>query len=129
MKRTRIFCFITIIFCFCYSCTYEKAEPECYPPDVVSYSGNIQPIFDASCATVGCHSGAHPEGGLNLTAAVSYNQLMAHGTGYVDTINPDFSVLYAQMNSVSNPMPPAGKLDKCTIDLVLKWIRQKAKNN
>ncbi len=129
MKKISIFFLITITFCFCYSCTYEKAEPKCTPPDVISYSGNIQPIFDANCATTGCHSGTRPEGGLNLTAAVSYSNLMASGTGYVDTINPDFSVLYAQMNSLSSPMPPTGKLDKCTIDLVYKWIQQKAKNN
>jgi len=124
--------FLILLFSFCCSCTYEKAElstTPCPTPEVVSYSGNIQPIFDANCATAGCHSGASPESGLSLEAASSYSNLTASGSGYVDTLNPTFSVLYAQMTSASSPMPPTGKLDRCTLELVLKWIQQKAKNN
>lgn len=131
MNTSRLFSAAAAL-CFLYSCTYEKAEVAqvtCAQPDTVSYSLDIQPLFNSNCATAGCHSGANPEGGLNLEASESYGQLMASGSGYVDTLNPEFSLLYAQMNSVSDPMPPTGRLDKCTLELVLKWIRQKAKNN
>jgi hypothetical protein len=127
--------FILILFlmlCIYSSCTYEKVEPaslKCTPPDSVSFSGDIQPIFNAHCIDGGCHSGSSPGGHLDLTASLSYGQLMASGSGYVDTLIPKYSLLYAQMNSVSNPMPPSGKMDKCTLQLVLKWIQQKAKNN
>jgi len=112
------------------SCISEKAPQvalECHPPALVSFQQDIVPIFNRSCNTSGCHSGSSPAGNLNLEPVVAYNELITGG--YVDTIKPRFSLLYAQMNSVSNPMPPTGKLDSCTIQLVLKWIEQKAKNN
>jgi hypothetical protein len=33
------------------------------------------------------------------------------------------------MKSVNNPMPPNGALEKCKLDLILKWIEQGAQNN
>jgi hypothetical protein len=123
--------FFGLLFLFFYSCTYEKAEPvsECASLGNVSFSKHIQPIFDAHCNTGGCHSGTTPKGNLNLEASVSYAQLWRTKSGYIDTLNPALSVLYASMNSTSNPMPPSGKLDKCAVNLVLTWIKQKAKNN
>lgn len=113
------------------SCMYEKVEPfvACKTPAVVSFKKDVQPIFDAHCNTAGCHSGNNPQGNLNLEASQAYVQLWRKKSGYIDTLNPKYSVLYASMNSTSNPMPPAGKLDACTLALVLKWIEQKATNN
>ena len=124
--------FFIIALCLGVSCTYERAEeavPKCNLPDSVSFSRDLQPLFTSQCATAGCHSGTHPEGNLDLEASNAYSELTDSRSGYVDTLNPEFSLLYAQMNSVSSPMPPSGRLDKCTLELVLKWIRQKAKNN
>lgn len=120
-----------ILFLFWVSCTYEKVEPHtiCETPAEVSFNKDIQPIFDANCNMAGCHSGTNPKGNLNLESSVSYAQLWRKKSGYIDTLNPAYSVLYASMNSTSSPMPPNGKLDKCTLDLVLTWIQQKAKNN
>jgi len=43
------------------------------PPATVSFSGNIQPIFNRSCATsTACHTGAAAAQGLQLTAGASY---------------------------------------------------------
>jgi hypothetical protein len=122
---------ILVLLFFIVSCAYEKVEPEvvCATPDLVSFKKNIQPIFDNHCNSAGCHSGNNPPGNLNLEAAVAYTQLSKKSSGYLDTLNPTHSVLYAAMNSTGNPMPPNGKLDRCTLDLVLKWIQQKAKNN
>ncbi len=116
---------------FFYACMYEQVEPKntCDIPEVVSFKKDIQPIFDVHCNTAGCHSGTNPEGNLNLEASQSYAQLWKSKSGYIDTLNPKYSVLYASMNSTSSPMPPTGKLDNCTLNLVLKWIEQKAKNN
>jgi hypothetical protein len=113
------------------SCTRDKGELEviCNTPALVSFNTDIKPIFSQHCIDAGCHSGANPAAGLNLNPSHAYANLNASGTGYIDTINPKFSVLYAEMNSVSSPMPPNGKLDPCTLQLVLRWIEQKAKNN
>lgn len=123
--------FFGTILLLTYACTKDVGKPvvTCNIPQVISYSSDIQKIFNESCALSGCHSGNNPAGNLNLDASVSYQQLMQNGSGYVDTIQPNFSLLYAQMNSVSNPMPPSGKLDACRLDAVLRWIQQKAKNN
>lgn len=113
-------------------CISEKAPQvalHCEPPALVSFQQDIMPVFNQSCNMVGCHAGSSPAGNLNLEPSQAYNDLMFSGSGYIDTINPKFSLLYAQMMSVSNPMPPTGKLDSCSIQLVLKWIQQKAKNN
>ena len=105
----------------------KKKQQTCEPIESVSYSQHIQPIFNANC--INCHGGNSPDGNLNLESAVSYGNLLDLQMGYVDTINPSSSLLYNSMNSTSNPMPPNGKLDKCKIELILKWIEQKAKNN
>jgi hypothetical protein len=130
IKNINLYC-VCFVLVSCCSCTYKKAElkVECVLPETVSFNHDIQPIFNAHCNTAGCHSGGTPQGGLNLEATVAYAQLVNNGSGYIDTLNPTYSVLHASMNSTSSPMPPTGKLDKCTTDMVLKWIQQKAKNN
>lgn len=110
------------------SCKKKTAKEQlCKTIDKVSFKNEIQPIFNQHC--VSCHSGSSASGNLNLESSVSYQNLMNTKSGYIDTINPIYSVLYSSMISTSNPMPPNGKLDKCTTDLILKWIQQKAKNN
>jgi len=112
-----------------FSCTKAKVEDVCTPPTTVSFKQDIQPIFNTNCATSGCHAGMKPAGSLNLEASVAYANLTDSKSGYLDTLNPKASLLYTSMTSVTNPMPPNGKLGKCTTDLILKWIEQKTKNN
>lgn len=97
-------------------------------PDTVSFSKQIIPIFNANCSISGCHVGAYPVAQLNLSASMAYDQLFAKS--YIDTLNPEFSVIYIEMNSsTTNKMPPTGRLSDYDVGLVLKWIQQKAKNN
>jgi hypothetical protein len=113
------------------ACTFRKEEltVSCDLPETVSFSRDVLPVFNAHCNTAGCHSGALPTGGLNLEPDQAWDQLHQPGSGYIDTVMPSFSLLYAQMTSVSNPMPPSGHLDSCTQSMILKWIGQKAPNN
>lgn len=120
---------ILIFFMLSLAASACRHEQQCPTPDVVSYSRDIQPIFDAHCNSTDCHGGTSPERNLNLEPAQSYSELNHPGSGYLDTLKPRSSVLYAQMRSVSTPMPPTGNLDDCTTELVLRWIEQKAKNN
>jgi len=114
-----------------FSCKDDKGyiKPDCTLPETVSFSNDIIPVFDKYCNTSGCHTGSNPSGHLSLDATVAYANLMKHGSGYIDTINPNYSLLYSQMISTSKPMPPYGNLDKCKTSLIFKWIQQKAKNN
>jgi hypothetical protein len=111
------------------SCTYRKEQALCVVPETVSFAEHVQPLFTTHCALAGCHAGGAPTGNLNLEAGNAYAALTKAGSGYVDTVTPAFSLLYAQMNSASNPMPPTGKLEECSLNTVLRWIEQKAANN
>ena len=91
----------------------------------VSFSADIIPIFNESCATPNCHI----DGGIspNLTASKAYDELTQ--LGYVDTTNAEESILYKLMISTTNPMPPSGNLPPEEIGYVLAWIEQGALNN
>ena len=107
------------------SCEYDWIEPTKIPevptPDTVSYSLNIQPIWDASCSMSGCHSnnGWDPV----LTTDKSYNELISNG--FVNVAVPTESEIYKVMRtgSMSQYSNTANNA------LVLKWIQQGAKNN
>jgi len=125
-----------LLFFVSNSCRNDAGEPATPRADcvidtipVVSFSKNIIPIFNSYCTDAGCHSGTNPAAKLSLEASVAYSQLMKKGTGYVNIQDPGYSILYSEMNSTSDPMPPTGRLDACTIALVYKWIQQQAKNN
>jgi len=125
----RLLFLICLTFSISVACKKATVEEVCTTPTEISYKRDIQPIFNSNCATSGCHSGTNSAGGLNLEASISYQNLTASKSGYIDTTYPSASLLYSSMTSISNPMPPNGKLSKCTTDLILAWIKQKAKNN
>lgn len=114
-----------------YSCKYDVADalPCSNNPHVVSFTSDVLPLLRTECSTAGCHSGSNPEGNLNLEDAVAYDELWKPGRGYINTSKPEFSLLYTQMISASQPMPPTGKLHDCKIHLILKWIEQGALRN
>ena len=125
----RIVLLLLLVLGTSFSCKKKKTSTtsDCQVVENVSFQKDIVPIFEAHC--VSCHSTKNASGNLNLEASVAYKSLSDPKSGYLDTINPTYSLIYASMISISNPMPPNGKLDKCTTDLILKWIQQKAKNN
>jgi hypothetical protein len=96
-------------------------------PDTISFRNHIIPIFNQYCNNPGCHSGSQPQGSLDLSPALAYTQLFSKSM--IDTLQPDHSLLYAQMNSSDKPMPPSGKLDTFYLEEVLRWIEQGAKDN
>ncbi len=72
--------------------------------DVVSYDGDILPIFRAEC--IACHNEDDAEGDLNLA---SYDGLMTGGASgpVVDPGDPDESLLYRLVAHLDQPsMPP-----------------------
>ena len=115
------------------SCSKDKKELPCNKSlvkDSISFNKDLTAsVFHLHCSLSGCHSGGRPAGNLNLEDSVAYSQLMKNGSGYIDTLNPNYSLLYIQMNSDAPTMPPSGKLDDCTINAVLQWIKEGAKNN
>jgi hypothetical protein len=125
MERVFIIClfFIVIYGSSCKKSVYVAPQV----PDTVSFSRHIIPMFNQYCNNPGCHSGAQPQGNLDLRSALAYQQLRSKSM--LDTLHPDNSLLYSQMISTTKPMPPSGKLDTFYLKEVLRWIEQGAKDN
>ncbi len=105
------------------SCTYDNVEelypspPSCDTTDL-TYSKDIGPIIDASCA--GCHSGSAPSGNISLA---NYNDVVisAQNGSLLGTIRHE--------NGWS-PMPKNGnKLDDCSIKKIETWVESGTPNN
>jgi len=107
----------------------------------VSFAANVQPIFNASCLSVGvpCHQGATPEGNMNLEAGVSYGQIARVVTsGYAPGVrvvpgDPDSSVLFQKIlgNIQFGPRMPFNQpaLSPGAIEIIRVWIEQGAQND
>lgn len=103
------------------SCEKKYFKPE--PVDLnapVSFSADIEPLFQKECGSAGCHNGAVAP---NLTTGNCYNALIEGA--YVDTLKPAESLLMVKLNT---NMPPQ-KLPAAEIAKVLKWIEQGAQAN
>lgn len=99
------------------------------PPDdvgEVTFSGTIQPIFNANCDN--CHNGTgHP---LDLTEGNSFAAMLAYtpeqGGQTINTDNPEASVLYIMaLDGAHGYFNLSGK-EKAQI---LQWITDGALNN
>ena len=108
----------------CYKDILSPGQDPTAPPQAVSFSGDLVPIFTANCATSGCHD-AIPSHRPSLTASNAYNAIL--GGGYINTVVPSSSILYGEIKSGS--MPPTGALKPSDIQKVLDWIRNGAPNN
>lgn len=82
----------------------------------VRFGAFVQPLIQARCQ--GCHSGASPQGSINLSTYANIKTLAANGK------------LYGAVTRTSNWMPKGGaKLDDCTIDKLKAWIDAGALEN
>ena len=100
---------------------FDSCEKVVYPvpelPDTVSYSLNIQPIWDNKC--VSCHDGGRDP---DLRPENSYVSLT--DGGYIDTDNPEESDLMKKLYGTHDAR--ATETEK---QLTLLWIKEGAKDN
>ena len=104
-------------------CTYDEiVYPEPEIPETVSFSSDIAPIFDANCTASTCHATGAVD--PDLTSSNAYNSLTSGG--YVDTANPEGSVVYMKIS-------PGGSMEQYASNqeraLILAWIQDGAQNN
>jgi hypothetical protein len=106
-------------------CYYDIVKPEDpnKPAATVSFSGDLQPLFNENCTTSGCHDGSSHDPAL--IEGESYNALKAGG--FINTAIPEQSIIYIELNT--GAMPTTGKLPSSDIQMVLNWIKQGAQNN
>jgi len=92
---------------------------------IVSYSLDIQPIFDRAC--ISCHGG---QGGLYLE---SFDYLMAGGANGPVVVpgNPNASELVKRIQGLRQPaMPPGGgSLNSTEVEAIILWIGAESPNN
>lgn len=131
----KLYRFILIFFSLAvlYSCekdNYFVPKETIVNPNVpISFSQDIQPIFDLSCSISGCHDGQNDD--PDLTVGNAYASLFS--TGDIDTVTAENSKLYKRVAGVSGAlMPPTangGPLPANKVSLILNWIKQGAKDN
>ena len=108
----------------CYKDVISPGSDPNGPPQFVSFSGDLIPIFNKSCNSTGCHD-AVPAHKPSLVPDKAYNALMSGG--YVNTAVPNESTIYVVLKT--GQMPPTGALNSAEQQKVLDWIRNGAPNN
>lgn len=104
------------------SCVWDEIPPPKIeiPDTTISFSLNIIPIFESSCAISGCHDGTWKP---NLEANVAYDELTTKG--YINTSSPANSELYTKIDG--------GSMQQYATDqdraLILQWITEGAEDN
>jgi hypothetical protein len=91
------------------------------PPQFVSFSADLAPLFNSKCALAGCHvAGSHHP---YMTTDVSYLQIV--NNGYVNTSLPKQSILYQKINGEMQEFIQSATDRQKVYD----WIRNGAPNN
>ena len=110
-------------------------DPDPNPDRNVSFSEDISPIFQTSCAVGGCHDSGSQTSGVNLS---SYDDAMnSVGNQYQQNVinagNPDDSPLVDKIESnpqIGQRMPlQRDPLSQADIDSIRAWITDDAPDN
>ena len=113
------------------------------PAALVSFRGDIQPIFTARCALPGCHSGPMPTQGLDLSDGSSYAALVGRSSTELPTvklIDPGSATTSyllwkvgkapAGQSIMGLPMPLlGGPLTLAQVMTISDWVTQGALDN
>lgn len=114
------------------------------PTGTVSFSRDIQPIFESSCNFPGCHNSVDKQNGIDLTSwhslmitgshfgseIVPYNSRWSHMMQHINRVDTNISpfaepVMPKALVPYSNGQP----LSASTVHLIQRWIEEGAKND
>lgn len=110
MKQLVLLCMLVMVFS---NCTSDSTDDLTIPiPTAVTYTQNVKPILDTSCATSGCHSTTSNAAGLILE---TYAQAK-------DAFENRYAL--GRMQSQGASMPPSGNLPSASIDIIRNWRDQ-----
>jgi len=130
MKNIKSIAILVFVIMAGVGCKKEYLSiPYVDPTIPISYSTQINPIWQTSCMGSGCHN----TGGIPpiLTTDKSYNNLLTGG--FIDpTITvPENVVLYKQLKGLDglSEMPPSAPLSAEQMEIIKTWIIQGSKNN
>ena len=123
LKYTGLILFVIIGLSSCYKDIVipQLASDPDGPPQPVSFSTELKPLFAAKCTDAGCHvTGAHKP---YMTPDISYTQIV--NGGFVNLALPKESILYKNINGeMSQYISSSADKQK-----VYDWIRNGAPNN
>ena len=108
----------------CYKDVISPGTDPNGPPQFVSFSGDLIPLFNTHCNSVDCHDEI-PAHAPSLVPEKAYTSLMSGG--FVNTAVPNSSTIYTVVQTGS--MPPTGALKPSDAQMILDWIRNGAPNN
>ena len=123
LKYTGLLLFVIIGLSSCYKDIVipQLASDPDGPPQQVSFSTELKPLFAAKCTDAGCHvTGAHKP---YMTPDISYTQIV--NGGFVNLPLPKESILYKNIyGEMSQYISSSADKQK-----VYDWIRNGAPNN
>jgi hypothetical protein len=109
---------------------------------IVSFAAQIQPVFDQSCAFIGCHAaddqfppgaGLILDAGSSLTSLINVPSQQIPGVSRVTVVDPDASYLIRKLlgTEISGDRMPSGGsfLSPSEIQVFLLWIEQGGQDN
>lgn len=107
-----------------------------------SLANHVQPILSARCALSGCHTGASPPEGMNLSDGQTFANTVNVPSNQspllrIKPLDPDSSYLVHKILGTQGTVGGGGSrmparnccLTQAQIDTVTAWIRKGAKNN
>ena len=120
------------------SCGDPKAlpfEPGDGEPDPTATFTRVQgEVFSPSCALSGCHAGAAPQAGMDLSAGTAYGAIVGVPSterpdlSRVEPGDPDRSYLVKKLRGdpdiSGSPMPLGGSISSGARQLVIDWVRR-----
>lgn len=110
------------------SVTASDVDNRIIPDSNVSYSTDLQPVFNLKCTNAGCHEDAARAGGISLTTCANTKE----DPSVVFPGEPDNSRLIWAIEGIGNyPMPPIGypPLTTNQIKGIRTWIKEGAECN
>lgn len=129
--------FLLGVVVFCWSC--ERVDP--LEPELLPTLTNVQEnIFSINCALSGCHAGASPQLGQNLSEGQAFSNIVnvpsieMPSLFRVDPFDPDMSYLFLKITGAAGIVGgqmPLGRtpLSAEEIETIRQWIENGALNN
>jgi hypothetical protein len=110
--------------------TATEIDSRVMPQSNISWSADLQPVFDLKCTNSGCHDNASRAGGLSLTSCVNAKA----DPGVIAEFSSKTSRIVWAVEGMAGiqPMPPVGVNKPFTSEQdrgLKKWIDEGAKCN
>lgn len=140
--RGTAFTTLVLVAIGCADAAPDPVGPDGGAPASVTFAGAVQPIFTRNCAFAGCHAGATPQMGMDLSAGAAYANIVGVASVQLPSMDrvvpeqPDSSYVVLKLEGtagtvggVGTRMPLGGQLTTAQIDTIRVWISGGALEN